>query len=49
MDDNGNILEILDSIEDARLKYRGNVSEACRGHRKSAGGYRWAFVDSIKA
>lgn len=49
MDDNGNILEILDSIEAARLKYRGNVSEACRGRRKSAGGYRWAFVDSIKA
>ena len=38
--------EIFASIKDASQKYKiskGNISEVCKGKRKTAGGYRWAY------
>ncbi len=39
--------EIFDSINDAQRKtgiFHGNISKACSGSRKTAGGYHWSFV-----
>ena len=42
--------EIFDSVKDARNKYnikgRGNISECCKGKRKTAGGMKWAYYES---
>ena len=42
--------EIFDSVKDARNKYnikgRSNISECCKGKRKTAGGMRWAYYES---
>lgn len=42
LDENGNILEIFDSIEATGSQ---NVGEVCRGNRKHCMGHRWKFVE----
>lgn len=43
---NGNVVDVWDSIKEATgtLKIR-NISQACRGLRKKAGGYKWRYFN----
>lgn len=49
IDDNGVVLETFESLAEAQRKYGRNVGEVCRGHRQRVAGYKWMFIDNIKA
>lgn len=41
-DDTG---EIFENAREANKKYKGNITACCLGKSKTAGGYRWSYVD----
>lgn len=48
LDENGNILEEFESITAASKKYGINgshIASVCRHERKSAGGFKWTYMD----
>ncbi len=36
--------EIFNSVKEANLKYKGHISSALNGNRKTAGGYHWSYI-----
>lgn len=51
MDDDGNIVNIFDSLSDA-IKNTGinskSIRDCCNGVQKHAGGFRWEYRDEVK-
>lgn len=43
------ILEIFNSITEAEKLYGKNICEVCRGNREHANGYKWKYIEDIKA
>lgn len=48
--DTGEILEIIPSIAEANRKYDSSrhVGHVCQGKRKTAGGFKWRYVDELE-
>ena len=47
----GEFIKTFDSIKDAALFAHinpNNISRVCRGERRSAGGYKWQYLDPPK-
>ena len=49
LSEDGIILEIFNSITEAEIVYGKNICEACKGNRKHANGYKWKYIEDIKA
>ena len=38
--------EVFKRMKDAQIKYKtAHISAVCRGHRQTAGGYHWCYVE----
>lgn len=49
LSEDNKVLEVFNSIVEAEKLYGKNISEVCRGNRKYAGGYKWKYIENIKA
>lgn len=45
----GVVLEVFNSITEAEKIYGKNICEVCKGNRKHANGYKWKYIEDIKA
>ena len=44
-DKEGNLIEIFNSIKEAKEKYNGPISLCCKGKRKTVKGFIWRYID----
>ena len=48
-DNNYNLINRFDSIRDAESALNtSNISACCRGKQKTAGGYKWGYVEDYE-
>ena len=47
-DKHGNLLEIFDSVREAKDKYYGYISGCCKGKVKSVKGFVWKYIEEEK-